>query len=188
MLNKHLARIPVFAYGSNICSSRMQCRVRSAQFLGIASAANWKVVFNKRGADGSGKANLVKAADHQTWGALWAIPAPELSSLDVFEPDYEHIEIEVKLRQETMSALAYTACSDALTDVPAFKWYVSLVTRGLSALGAPESYIVGLAGTKAQTDSDESRRSNAAEQQCQGAEDILQIQQHAFQPPAVDTE
>ncbi len=76
-----------FAYGSNMSSRRLADRVR-AQPLGVAWVPGLRLAFNKPGADGTGKANLVCAAGDRAWGVVYRLSAPELARLDRFEPGY----------------------------------------------------------------------------------------------------
>jgi hypothetical protein len=50
-----------FAYGSNLKWTRMRQRIPSARREAIAFLDRYRLVCNKRGRDGSAKANLVRA-------------------------------------------------------------------------------------------------------------------------------
>lgn len=56
-----------FAYGSNMSVSRLQSRITIEEDVGAAYLEGWQMVFNKRGRDGSGKANLIANPDFVTW-------------------------------------------------------------------------------------------------------------------------
>lgn len=49
----------IFCYGSNMSSERITERCSSSRFISRARVTGWKLLFNKRSKDGSGKANLV---------------------------------------------------------------------------------------------------------------------------------
>ena len=60
-----------FAYGSNLPSARMRRRVPSAAAQGPAELQGRRLTTDKRGRDGSGKANLREDPAATVWGVLW---------------------------------------------------------------------------------------------------------------------
>ena len=78
-----------FAYGSNLRSTRMLDRVPSATSLGAARLAGHGFRMNKRGRDGSAKANLIVSASEHVWGVIYRIEPVDWPVLDRFEGGYE---------------------------------------------------------------------------------------------------
>ena len=72
-----------FAYGSNMSSLRLRERIPSARSLGAARLAGWRLAPNKRGRDGSGKANLVVDANSVVWGVLYQLVAADWPRLGI---------------------------------------------------------------------------------------------------------
>ena len=93
-----------FSYGSNLTISRMQGRVPSARPEGAARLSGYRLVCDKAGADGSGKANLRADPKSEVWGAIYALDPADWADLDAHEPGYKRIEVEVSWRSETLCA------------------------------------------------------------------------------------
>ena len=62
-----------FAYGSNLIFERITERLGKVKFLGAASIENWCLRFNKLGADGSGKCNIIESQGEFVHGILYQI-------------------------------------------------------------------------------------------------------------------
>lgn len=133
-----------FAYGSNMSSARLRARVASARPLGAARLADFAWRCNKRGADGTPKANLVATPGAETWGVLYEIDAAALDDLDRLEGGYQRIPVSVSCGGQ--SRRAYSYASDRLLDgeAPA-SWYVGLVLAGAREHALPEPWIAMLA-------------------------------------------
>lgn len=106
-----------FAYGSNMSASRLQSRIKIKADVGAAFLEGWQMVFNKRGRDGSGKANLIANPDFVTWGVLYLLEGSALDRLDVIEGGYERMNVRVRQRDGTVYD-AVTYVSQELTDDP----------------------------------------------------------------------
>ena len=129
-----------FAYGSNLSSARMRGRVTSARALGPARIADYRLALDKRGADGSGKANLAPAPGASVWGVVYAIDELHWPRLDACEPGYRRVEVEVWTPQRSLAAQTYRA--RVLTDDPvAFDWYKRLILEGALEHGLPPEWI-----------------------------------------------
>jgi hypothetical protein len=48
-----------FAYGSNLSSEQKECRTGTIREARRARLDGYRIAFNKRGGDGTGKANIV---------------------------------------------------------------------------------------------------------------------------------
>ncbi len=130
-----------FAYGSNMLESRLLARIPSAKFISNGRLSGWRVVFNKKSQDGSGKANLLPAPDFETWGVLYELDWHALDRLDVYERGYRRISMQVySARRQLIEAVTYI--SDSTTDEPiAFDSYKQLVIAGARENDLPIEYI-----------------------------------------------
>ncbi len=137
-----------FAYGSNLTSARMCARVPSARFVGVARLSGWRLTLDKRGADGSGKANLAPDARAQVWGAAYRLDANEWSGLDAHEPGYERREIQILLGKRVQTAWTYVS-GLRTRDPVAHEWYKRLIVDGARDHGLPEDWIRWLAALPA---------------------------------------
>jgi cation transport regulator ChaC len=73
----------VFGYGSNMCSGRFRAYAVSPEGEGRAALLPaYRLVFNKRSQDGSGKANVEPHESSHVWGVLYTIPDADLETLD----------------------------------------------------------------------------------------------------------
>jgi gamma-glutamylcyclotransferase (GGCT)/AIG2-like uncharacterized protein YtfP len=141
---------PYFAYGSNLDRARLHERVGEARVHGVARLDGQRLAFNKRGRDGSGKANLVTDPLASVWGVVYEIASGAWGVLDRFEGGYERRAVEVVLADEReLVATAYVSAS--LCSEPPFAWYLEHVVAGARAHGLPESYVAWLAGIRGRT-------------------------------------
>lgn len=129
-----------FAYGSNLSPVRMRERIAGARALGAARLAGRRLCFDKRGMDGSGKANLRDDPHASVWGALYRFDPDEWRRLDGFEPGYARVGVEVEWRGETRAAQTYM--SGELTEDPVpLAGYKRWIVEGARAHGLPEAWI-----------------------------------------------
>lgn len=130
-----------FAYGSNMLMSRLLARISPIKKVGNAKAIGWRVVFNKRSKDGSGKANLILAPEHETPGVLYEIDKLVLDKLDKFEKGYDRTSIEVYSESEKpINTITYI--SRITIDPPvALDAYKQLVITGARENNLSEDYI-----------------------------------------------
>jgi len=133
-----------FAYGSNLCASRMSERVPSARFVTIARADGRRLSLGKRGRDGSGKATLIEAPGCFVWGVVYAIDPHDWRRLDRFERGYARTSLLVAWeREEHVAATTYVAPETA-PDPTAFGWYKRLIVDGAREHGLPDAYVAEL--------------------------------------------
>jgi gamma-glutamylcyclotransferase (GGCT)/AIG2-like uncharacterized protein YtfP len=148
-----------FAYGSNLLSGRMRERVPSARREAVAFLDHHRLVCNKRGSDGSAKANLVPAAGHRVWGVLYRIEGAELPLLDQLESGYARVVVEVRTASGE-ARLASTYRSDRITEDPVpFDWYRGMILEGAREQGLPEQYLALLEALPAKPDGQARRTS-----------------------------
>jgi uncharacterized protein (TIGR00369 family) len=133
-----------FAYGSNMASARLQERAPSARSLGPALLRDYVWRCNKRGADGTAKANLVAAPGAETWGVLYEIQTRDWDALDRAEGGYERIVVEVV--RDGIRGHAQTYVSDRTAeDWSPAPWYLGLVAAGAREHALPPAWIDAIA-------------------------------------------
>jgi AIG2-like family len=132
-----------FAYGSNMLLERLAARCPSARRLGIVIAGGHTVDFSKRGADGSGKAALVRHAKRATFGVLFEIALCERDALDRYEgPGYQRVDdfqVLAVSGLELVSASTYLPCASE-PDLMPYDWYLQLVVAGCEQSLFPGAY------------------------------------------------
>lgn len=128
-----------FAYGSNLLTPRLQARTPSARPLGLATLPGWELRFHKPGSDGSGKGDIVPAADSCVTGVLYRLRARELWRLDLAEgAGYERRRISVCVGNRWQRCEVYVA-TRTNRDLRPYDWYRRLILAGLleNAIGGP---------------------------------------------------
>ena len=152
------------AYGSNLHPRRLRERIGDIELAGVVCLPGWRLCFDKRGADGSAKANLrpVPGSDHVAWAAAYRVCPEQLPALDLFEGcggGYETFRFDVEINGQRQSALAYLTPSHWTTDVlRPYDWYRELITAGAGYLGLPDDYIAAIRTTAVIIDADSARR------------------------------
>jgi len=132
-----------FAYGSNLKRARLAERVPGARSVGIARLEDHRLVCDKRGADGSGKANLRVSRNDRVWGAVYELPGGGFELLDPHEGGYERVELMVRSDGMTTRVVSYR--SDRLIPDPVpFDWYRALILEGAAEHGLPADWIAQL--------------------------------------------
>jgi len=150
-----------FAYGSNLHPRRLQHRVASARPAGIARLADYRLAFHKRGADGSGKGNIVPAPGAEVWGAVYTLSAAHARRLDRIEgPGYAQIELTVQPpgQEAPLRVLSYHARAGAVDEhLAPFDWYLEFVLQGAAHHGLPAPYLAQLHAVASAVDADTQR-------------------------------
>lgn len=151
------------AYGSNLHPRRLEARVGHVELLGTVELNGWSLRFEKRGGDGSAKANLHAApgTDLAAGAAAYGLRLDQVSKLDIFEGcgrGYETLSMTVRLEGESVMAFTYLAPSQWISrDLLPFDWYVDLIVCGARYHGFDESYVREVASHDAREDPDHDR-------------------------------
>ena len=141
---RSLERVPefYFAYGSNMSSRRLSERISGVQPLGPGHLDGSRMICNKPGRDGSGKANLVAEPGGKVWGVLYRLSAHQWTALDAFEGGYVRRIYRVRLvSQERVNAQTYVWGPSKSPALLPFKWYRDLLVEGAREHGLPTDYV-----------------------------------------------
>jgi len=141
-----------FAYGSNLTTSRMLERVPSARLAGRAHLAGYRLQFDKRGRDGSAKANVAVDPGGEVWGVAFEMHAEGWPTLDRFEPGYQRLTVQIALRDGTLRRAETYQSDDPTPDPRPFAWYLKLVVDGAREHELPSSYVEKLESTPTRPD------------------------------------
>lgn len=138
-----------YAYGSNLCASRLARRAPSARFIGIGRLLGHDLTFHKRGRDGTGKADAAESrTDAHVWGAIAELSLDDLLLLDRFEPGYQRTMLEIISEDSVHSAWVYRAEPASIEPgLLPYRWYLDYIVRGGEARGLPTDYLNDLART-----------------------------------------
>ena len=155
--------IHYLAYGSNLHPARLEARLGPVQCLGKVALPGWRLCFDKRGSDGSTKANLraAPASQHQAWGAVFELDRSQYITLDRFEGvgrGYETFWLDLVLDRREQPALTYLSPSHwRATDSKPYDWYRDLVLAGARYHDFPEAYCAAVAAVPVVSDPDRKR-------------------------------
>jgi gamma-glutamylcyclotransferase len=152
------------AYGSNLHPRRLRERIGDVELAGVVELPGWRLCFDKRGDDGSAKANLrpVPGSNHVAWAAAYRVQPEQWPALDRFEGcggGYETFRFDVCLGDAVMPALAYLTPSHWTTEsMRPFDWYRELIVAGARFLDLPKEYVDMVSACPVTADPDQERR------------------------------
>jgi len=152
------------AYGSNLHPVRLSERVASAELLGVVELRQYRLVFQKRGWDGSSKCNLVHTGHESDGihGALYQIDSGHKPALDVFEGKgngYDHSQLTIEFQGQDYSCFTYFAQTSHIEiGLKPYHWYKQLVVLGAKHLQFPDAYVRSIDSINSMEDSDQIRR------------------------------
>jgi hypothetical protein len=129
-----------FAYGSNLVLERLRKRVGAVDVIGVAQLHGFRLRLDKRGKDGSAKANLHADPTHSVWGVLYQLDVQAWPRLDASEPGYERIAVQVACGDARHAAQTYQS-QLLIADAIPFAWYKRLIVEGARAHGLPDVWL-----------------------------------------------
>ncbi|MEE3332077.1 MAG: gamma-glutamylcyclotransferase family protein [Myxococcota bacterium] len=142
-----------FAYGSNMSTARLRERIPSARPRGAASITGHKLVCNKQGKDGSGKANLEVASKTTAWGVVFEVLPSDWPRLDAFEWGYERRGCRVLVAGTPCDAQLYLAIAPGRVAIPPFDWYRDHCLHGAIEHALPEEVVGEISNWEVVSDS-----------------------------------
>jgi len=150
-----------FAYGSNMCSRRLQARVPSARAIGIGRLAQHRLRWQMPSLDGSAKCDIETTGDaaHEVWGVLFRFHSAERGTLDAAEglgSAYTDRRVRVLTEAGAVEALVYQALRVG-AGVRPYPWYRDFVLAGAREHGLPPAYQAWLATVEVMPDPDRDR-------------------------------
>ncbi len=127
-----------FAYGSNMDKDQIRERIGDFNFIGASILRGYKLKFNKQGANGSGKANIVIDNQFQVEGAVFDINDKQLELLDHHERGYGRVQVVLDLLG---GAVTYMADENKINnDLLPTRDYLEKILKGARECGLSESY------------------------------------------------
>ncbi len=166
-------RFLYFAYGSNMHKAWLESRVGDPIKVCNAYLPKFRLRVNKVSRDKygmSGKANIEPSGFETdgVWGVLWSIDNAKLADLDEAEwckfntcdSHYKHQRCVVfGIDGIPFKALTYIACEGKAIndDIPMFKWYHLLLTKGAEGNGLPMDHQELIKGFLSKEDPDSDR-------------------------------
>ena len=139
----------IFCYGSNMNTERITERCSSSRFISRAKVNGYKLLFNKRSKDKSGKANLIYTGDKSSvWGVIFDISEDQKPILDKAEglgKGYDEYKlIVINDLGEEIECVCYIATDEKYLDnnLKPYDWYKEYCLIGAKQHNLPEDYIL----------------------------------------------
>ncbi len=147
------------AYGSNLHPLRLLARTPDSRLRAIIRLDGCELRFHKRGADGSGKCDLLAAGSEQvSYGALYQMTRTDGERLDEWEGGYQRISLALQLKDRRLQAFSYQASSDRIDPgLKPYDWYHGLVEAGAQYLGFPGHSLRSMQAIAVAADGDSQR-------------------------------
>jgi len=153
-------RLLYFAYGSNMSGPRLAARIASMRKIGVATLAGHRLAFHKVSHDGSGKCDVMPAAQSQVLGVVFDIAAGDQVLLDRYEgrgQGYEVKQVEVQLADgRAVTAFSYYA-TRIDPELRPYDWYKAHVLHGANEHRLPASYVRAIEAVAVVADVDAAR-------------------------------
>lgn len=141
------SNIHIFAYGSNMCTERLQARVPSAEPVATGYVLQRRFAFHKRSEDGSAKADarLTGSNFDRVWGVVFRVHSDEKPTLDEHEflgIGYDEELVEVVHEAGVLESWMYVAREEAIDpSLLPYSWYHEFILHGARQHGLPADYI-----------------------------------------------
>jgi len=137
-------------------TERLRARLPSVCAAEGARLANFRLTFDKRGRDGSGKCNIAATPDAWLFGVLFRLPETALIALDTIEGSgYARVAVRPVGLDSGCGYRAWCYRAPARARVPGlapFDWYRALVVAGARMHRLPNVYIQDLQCTPTRND------------------------------------
>ena len=133
-----------FAYGSNMCRIRLERRIGAVDVVGAAVLTGFRHRFNKLGADGTAKGNIVAVGGARVVGVVYAVSEPQLETLDVHEGGYRRLVVSPARAGALVEAVAFVAVAPVVELAPPSSEYLEFYRRGLEQHGIDSAYLAEL--------------------------------------------
>ncbi len=164
-----------FAYGSNLDTAKMVNRTGPIREARRARLAGYRLAFNKKSLDGTGKANIVSDPAGTVWGVVYLTAPEALSILDKYEGvaggHYQRKAVHVRVDDNgEIEAVTYVAGSAFVDDSlsPSCD-YLQTILSGAREHKLPDEYILSISRLAKQENI--GRQGYSASQQQQHAAD-----------------
>jgi cation transport regulator ChaC len=136
-----------FAYGSNLLTEQKESRTGPIRDARRARLDGYRIAFNKRGSDGTGKANIVRDADRTVWGVVYRCSPAALDQMDTHEgvASGHYVRTWVRVRVDAgdeVDAVTYIA-GDSFVEasLAPSREYLEAILHGARHHGLPDDYV-----------------------------------------------
>lgn len=147
MIEQKMKTFYYFAYGSNMYFRRLRSRTPSANRLHIGYVEGYRLTFNKKSSDGSGKCDCEKIDDAtmRVFGVVYQINETDrhcLNNAEGLGKGYDDKEVTIIPIDGSESLVAVTfVATNKRDDLKPYDWYKEFVLRGAKENNLPQDYI-----------------------------------------------
>jgi gamma-glutamylcyclotransferase len=143
-----------FAYGSNLAAHVMEQWCPGAAYLGPARLDGFRLAFLRDSTRWkAGAADVIPAAGHAVWGAVYAVGVEDLDALDrkefVADSGYRRRDVVVHHDGAEVAAATYEVVDKARDELTPSAEYLALMLEGARERGLPDAWLEHLAGLPA---------------------------------------
>ena len=143
---------------------RLRRRVRSVEPIDVAGLSDHKLMFNKRGRDGSGKCNVVAHSTSHVYGVVYRLDLKQMLRLDRVEGSgygRRRLIVNGLADGRPYRTFLYVAKAGSVDGaLVAYDWYRDFVLIGAEQHGLPGQYVAELRQAPVRDDPNQ-RRSRA---------------------------
>lgn len=130
-----------FAYGSNVSIVQMLKRCPTAKVVGVDYITHYALRFNKKGIDGTGKANVEEHLNSRVHGVVYVLSPSTVAQLDQYEGEGEHYHRVPVVTASGKECEMYVADPKHINNkLHPSEEYKETITRGFSFLAIPTKY------------------------------------------------
>ncbi len=147
-----------FAYGSNMCRQRLEARIGACGVAVSAYLDGYRLCFQKRGKDGSGKCDFSLSAEltSRLYGVVYELELAQINQLDAFEgAGYRRVELQLNTIEGPLLACAYQGVDEWLEPgLKPYAWYKALVLQGAREHDLPDTQVEQILKAESMADPD----------------------------------
>ncbi len=159
-----------FAYGSNMCKSKLRGIASSCKEPFVAKLKKHNLRFHKQSTDKSGKANAYPTNNvtDEVLGVVFNVDDSEVRNLDKSEGGYNRTDIEVFDNEGNHhNVKTYIAKKEKINStLKPYTWYKRLVIEGAYQHSLPEEYIAKIEVIESEEDPNKERNAKNRAIQC----------------------
>lgn len=143
-----IRRTYYFAYGSNLEKTRLRDRIKKFHSTAKATLKDYQFCYNKKGIDGTSKANIIPKEHAEVLGVCYEIDKDDLNILDKYEQGYNRQKVQLVLDTDVVAQGSTYISLSLLNDVNPSDGYRSIIVKGAKDWRLDQEYIQEYLGTK----------------------------------------
>lgn len=129
---------------------------------------NYRLCFNKKSDDGSGKANIEEYSGGEMWGVIYTMSEADLRRLDRGEVGYHREKVTVNMPDGVPTEVWVYVANESTKQAKLrpYSWYKRFLVEGAKEHGLPATYVEALQRIDADEDKNVARDSKKRSLAC----------------------